>query len=354
MKRIEILSVLVYLLMLLICCKPPAKQQDQAGNDTITNALNVEKVKVLKLEPQKIGKIVNYSTTLKAFEEVHLVSATPGKIDEILVEVGSRVSKGDMLVKMDQTQLLQSMLQLKNLEADYNRLDTLQKVGGISQQQFDQVKTQYEITRANVDFLRKNTQLAAPFDGVVSGKYFEEGEMYSGVPNTLAGKAAIISIVQINPLKAIVSIPETYFPMISTGMKATVTCDIYPDQTHTGTIFRKYPTIDPASHSFEVEIQVSNPGEKLRPGMFARVSLNLGETTALIVPAIAVVKQEGTNDRYIFLVKDGNTARKIRVEIGERYDDKIEIISGEIQSGDQLIVSGQEKLRDNSSVAIVQ
>ena len=350
MKRIGIPPVLVVLLLFSICCKPPANSPDMAGTD----GLKPEMVKVLKLEYQKISKSVEYSSTLKAFEEVHLVSATPGKIDEILVEVGSRVRRGDLLVKMDQTQFLQSMLQLKNLEADFNRLDTLQKVGGISQQQFEQVRTQYEITRANVEFLKKNAQLTAPFDGVVSGKYFEEGEMYSGVPNTMSGKAAIISIVQINPLKAIVSIPETYFPSITTGMKTTISCDLYPDQTYPGTIFRKYPTIDPASHSFEIEIQVSNPGEKLRPGMFSRVFINLGETSALIVPAIAVVKQEGTNDRYIYLVKEGNTARKIRVEIGERYDDRFEIISDEIQSGDQIIVSGQEKLKDNSPVVIVE
>jgi RND family efflux transporter MFP subunit len=306
------------------------------------------------LEPQTIGKTIEYSSTLEAFEEVHLVSASPGKIDEILVEVGSRVKKGDVLVKMDQTQLLQSMLQLQNLEADYKRLDTLQKVGGISQQQFDQIKTQYEVTKANVNFLQKNTQLKAPFDGVISGKYFENGEMYSGVPNTTSGKAAIISIVQIDLLKATVNIPETYFPQVSTGMKATITCDIYPGQTYTGTILRKYPIVDPATHSFEVEIQVSNPGEKLRPGMFVRVSIGLGETKALIVPAIALVKQEGTNDRYLFVVKNGNIARKIRVEIGERYNDKIEILSPEIHEGDQIIVSGQEKLLDNSSVTIVQ
>ena len=132
---------------------------------------------------------------------MHLVPTTPGRIEKIFVEVGSRFSKGDMLVQMDQTQLRQANLQLKNLETDYKRLDTLQKVGSITQQQFDQASTQYEVAKTNVEYLGENTTLIAPFNGVVSGKYFENGEMYSGVPNTTAGKAAIISIVQINPLK---------------------------------------------------------------------------------------------------------------------------------------------------------
>jgi multidrug efflux pump subunit AcrA (membrane-fusion protein) len=87
--------------------------------------------------------------------------------------------------------------------------------------------------------------------------------------------------------------------------------------------------------------------------MFARVSLDLGETTALLVPATAVVKQEGTNDRFVFLAEGDTTAGKIMVEIGERYDDKVEIISDKVKEGDPLIVSGQEKLMDKSSITIV-
>jgi multidrug efflux pump subunit AcrA (membrane-fusion protein) len=88
--------------------------------------------------------------------------------------------------------------------------------------------------------------------------------------------------------------------------------------------------------------------------MFARVKLNFGEVNALVLPALAVLKQEGTNDRYVFLTNSDHTARKIKVEIGQRFDDKLEIISEELKEGDQVIFAGQEKLMDQSRITIVQ
>lgn len=315
-------------------------------------AVKVEKVKVMTLASQTIGKNIEYTSTLLPYEEVHLVPSTPGRIDRIFVEVGTRIKKGDLLAQMDQTQLQQAIIQLKNLETDYRRLDTLQKVGSVTRQQFDQLATQYEIARSNVDFLKENTRLVAPFYGVISGKYFEDGEMYSGAPNTASGKAAILSVVQISPLKAIVNIPETYYPLIKEGMKPLVHCDIYPGETYSGTIIRKYPTIDANTHSFQVEIRIDNPGEKLRPGMFARVTLGLGEMNALVVPAMAVLKMQGSDERYIFLAEQG-LAKRISVTLGQRFDELVELISPEIKEGDQLIIAGQSRLVDKVPVEVV-
>ena len=137
-------------------------------------------------------------------------------------------------------------------------------------------------------------------------------------------------------------------------MKATLSVDIFPNRTFYGEISRIYPTISADSRTFQVEIVIGNPEEILRPGMFARVSLNMGEIESLILPAIAVTKQEGTNDRYVFLAGSDSTARKIRVDIGNRFDDKLEVISSDIKEGDQVIFAGQEKLLDKSQITIVQ
>jgi RND family efflux transporter MFP subunit len=352
MKLVNILPIVLLTVVTVTGCSTKNDQQMAGENDSSAIAKRIEKVKIITLQPQIISKDIEYTSTLKAFEEVHLVPTTPGRIDKIFIEVGSRFSKGDLLVQMDQTQLQQAILQLKNLETDYKRLDTLQKVGSITQQQFDQASTQYEVAKTNVEYLRENTTLTAPFNGVVSGKYYENGEMYSGAPNTMAGKAAIISIVQINPLKAQVSIPESYFPLISSGMKANVICDIYPGQKYTAELLRKYPTIDPLTHSFTVEFKIYNPGEKLRPGMFCRVNLELGEVTALVVPSVAVLKMQGSNERYVFIEENG-IAKRIVVNTGKRYDDLMEVISPELNEGDHLIVTGQARLIEGATVEIV-
>lgn len=353
MKLINNLLIALLSGIVVVGCSTETAQRTTPENDSTAIAAKVEKVKIITLKKQVIAKEIEYSSILKAYEEVHLVPTTPGRVEKIYVEVGSRFSKGDLLVQMDQTQLQQAILQLKNLETDYKRLDTLQKVGSITQQQFDQVSTQYEVAKTNVEFLKENTRLTAPFNGVVSGKYFENGEMYSGAPNTSAGKAAILSIVQINPLKAQIDVPETYFPMIRKGMKANISCDIYPDMVYQGELLRKYPTINPLTHTFTLEFKINNPGEKLRPGMFCRVSLELGEVTALVVPSVAVLKMQGSFERYVFIEQNG-VAKRIVVSTGKRYNDLIEVISPELKEGDHLIVTGQARLIEGSLVETVK
>lgn len=326
---------------------PSTETGDQSNGYTRT-----ERVKVMSLSFQTIGKNIEYTSTLIPNEEVHLVPSTPGRIEKIYVEVGSHVSKGDLLVQMDQTQLQQAILQLKNLENDYNRIDTLYKVGSVTGQQFDQISMQYEVARSNVEYLKENTRLLAPFNGVVSGKYFEDGEMYSGAPNTIAGKAAIISLVQIDPLKAMISIPESYFPEIREGMEAGIISDIYPGQTYTGVIIRRYPTIDPNTHSFQAELRIDNPGQKLRPGMFVRVDLELGEKRAMVVPALAVLKMQGSDERYVFVEEQG-LAKRVSVKLGQRFDEQVEIISPELEEGSRLIIAGQARLVDKVPVEVV-
>jgi membrane fusion protein (multidrug efflux system) len=354
MKKI----VTLFTLFLIIASGCQTKDKGQASSDPNQQSVGdststkVENVKILQVEKQKIARTIEYSSSIIAFEEVHLASASPGRIDQISVEIGDRITKGQILVRMDQTQLQQALVNLKNTETDFLRLDTLNKVGSISKQQYDQMKARYDIAKSNVEFLQKNTILKAPFNGVISGKYYEDGELYSGAPNTMAGKAAILSIVQINPVKALVNISENYYPLLKTGMNASVTSDLYPDKSIIGQIMRIYPTIDPATHTFTVEIKIENRQELLRPGMFCRVSLDLGEVMALVVPAVAVLKVQGSNERYLFLEENG-IARRITVTIGTRYDDKLELISDEIKEGSNLIVSGQARLVNGSRVKVV-
>ena len=266
---------------------------------------NGQVIETMVLEKQMISRELEYTSSLIPFYENHLAPSAPGRIDKIYVEIGDKVARGDKLVQMDRTQLYQATIQLKNLETDFRRLDTLNKVGSISRQQYDQVKAQYDIARSNVEFLSENTLLRAPFNGVVSGKYYEDGEFYSGAPNTMAGKSAVVSMVQLDPMKAVVNVSEKYFPMISRGMDAKVTCDIYPGKVFEGKVMRIYPTIDPATRSLTIEVKIGNKDGLLRPGMFSRVNMTLGEEMALVLPSVAVLKLQGSNERFVFLEENG-------------------------------------------------
>jgi len=258
------------------------------------------------------------------------------------------VQKGSMLVRMDQTQLNTTRINLASTKTELDRVTALKASGSVSEQVYDQTKAGYDQLVESERFLDQNTFVKAQFAGVISAKNYEDGEMYAGQP--------ILTLTQISRLKAIINIPETYFPLVRQGMKVDIASDIYPDQTFPATIEIVYPTIDPASHTFQAKLNIPNSAEKIRPGMYVRATLAIGEIDAIVVPYQSVLKLTGSNDRYVF-VADGNTARRVAVTMGQRFDDRIEIIPvepGAIKAGDRLVVTGQARLVDGDNLEIVE
>jgi len=327
-------------------------QSGKTGSDPNAERAIVP-VRIMTLEKTRIARTIDYTATILPYEEVNMAPSAPGRIDRIYVEVGDKVSKGDKLFLMDRTQLYQQKVQLSNLAKDLSRLDTLLTTGSVKQQQYDQLKVQYDVMKTNVDFMEANTLLSAPFNGVVTGKYFEDGEMYTGTPTTVTGRSAVVTVMQVNPLKVEVALSEQYYPLIRTGMKATVTADVYDGETFTGTVQKKYPTINSATRSFITELELPNRNDLLKPGMFVRVSMDLGEVETFVVPANTVLVQEGTNVRYLFITRD-NTAKRVDVGIGKRFDNNVEIISDSLKTGDQLIAEGQARLLSGDQIEIIK
>ncbi len=328
------------------CTSTNGKNEEPAKSDIKQSVL----VKTMIVKQETITRNIDYTASLVPFEEVHLAPSAPGRIEKINVEIGDNVSRGQVVALMDRTNLEQAKINLLNQETNFRRLDTLKKTNSISDQLYDQAKSSYNISKTSYDFLQENTQLRAPFNGVISGKYFEDGEIYSGSPVASVGKPAILSIVQINQLKALIGISASYYPLITKGMKAEIKSEIYPDLTFNGEIYRIYPTIDNATKTFTVEIKILNGNLKLRPGMFSKIQLNLGKGQAIMIPNIVLVKQTGTNDMYVFVNKNNAAVKKL-VKTGRMIDDKIEILDG-IADGDEIITVGQNKLENLSPITI--
>ncbi len=189
MKYLGTIPAILITGLLLSGCSSKTKTAAKANNDPAPAAEKaVIPVKVSALAKTKIARTIDYTATILPFEEVNMAPSTPGRIDRIYVETGDKVRKNDKLFLMDRTQLYQLKLQLSSLSKDLSRLDTLLKSGTAKQQQYDQLKTQYDVTETNVDFMEENTLMKAPFAGIVTGKYFENGEMYSGSPTTQTGQ----------------------------------------------------------------------------------------------------------------------------------------------------------------------
>ena len=305
----------------------------------------VEQVRTTVLQPREIEREISVSTNLQGYLTQNVAPSLTGKIEHIYREVGDRVSKGADLVRMDQTQYKTTKISLANLEIERNRVKQLLKTGSATQQQYDQIVTQFNSTKEQLDFLQTNTYVKAPFSGVISAKNYEDGELYSGQP--------ILVLTQIHTLKALIAIPESYYPVVKKGMTVEITSEIYPGETFPATIDIVYPTVDPASHTFQARLRIPNSGLKLRPGMYVKTKMSMGMARAMVVPYQAVLKLTGSNDRYVFL-DDGGVAKRVFVKLGQRFDENIEVISDELQEGDRLVVVGQAKLVDGAKINVAR
>lgn len=348
-KPILLLGIFVALMFGVNSC---GSKNNTDSSSTSETEKKDQLVKVAIIESKKIDKTANFSTVLEANEQVFLVPSMPGKINKINVEVGARVSKGQTLVEMDQTNLYNARVQLTTLKTEFNRMKILLESGSVSQQAYDQVKAQYDVAKANVDNLERNTYIRAPFSGIISGKYFEEGEMYSGTPS-VQGKAAIVSLVQISNLKAMINVPETYYPILKQGTSVQFKSELYPNKDIVGKIVRIYPTIDATSHTFQIEVSIPNAKEELKPGMYCSANLKLGQVEAVLVSSQVVLKTQGSNERYVFINENGK-AKQVFVQLGERVNDMVEIISADIKIGDQLVVEGQGRLVSGDKLKIAK
>ncbi|MBQ0007784.1 MAG: efflux RND transporter periplasmic adaptor subunit [bacterium] len=332
MKKLFVIIPLLSVL-LMTACKEEAETVEE----------RIEPVKVKKLELRSFERITTLSVVLQGYETQNVSPSVTGIIKKIYVEESSRVKKGDDLVMMDEMQYNTAKLTFANLGVELARLEALLKTGSATKQAYDNLKTQYDQTKENLEFLKANTYVKAGFSGVVSAKNYEDGELYNGQP--------ILTLTQISTLKAEVNVPEGYFPQIKEGMKIDIVSDIYPNINFPAIIEKVFPTIDPSSHTFTIKVKIPNSSEKLRPGMYTQARLRLGLDSAIVVPYQTVLKLQGSNVRYVFVNQNGK-ARRVAVKMGQRFDDEVELISDELKVGDELVVEGEARLVDGSKLEI--
>ncbi len=323
----------------LAACGP--KKQATTEEETATRVLT----KTATAEAAAVELIEEYTSEILPYRENDITPAASGvHIDRILVDVGDRVRKGQLLVTLDPTQYNQQRVQLKTLEDDYNRLKPVYDAGGISAQQIDQAKAALDMQRETVDNLKKNIELHSPITGVVTARNNEAGDLFMNQP--------VLHIMQIDLLKVVANIPEQFFPAVKLGMPVELKLEVFPDRTFTGKVSLIHPALDAATRTFTVEVTVPNAGEILRPGMYARTIFNMGSKEGIMVPDVAVQKQVGSSERYLYVIKEGRAERR-RVVTGRQTGSSIDILSG-VEPGEEVAVTAFSRLDDGVEVEIAQ
>ena len=284
-----------------------------------------------------------YTANVEAYAKNNIAPQSPSRIQKIYVEVGDFVRAGQIVAKMDEVSLNQSKLSMANDSLEYSRIKKLYEQGGVSKSDFDAMELKYNVTRSQYQNLQENTILRSPVSGVITARNYDQGDMYGGSP--------IYVVEQITPVKLYVGISEMDYTRVKKNDIVTLTADALPGKTFTGRIARIYPTIDAATHTFTAEVNVANSDRLLRPGMYARVTVNFGSNHSIVVPDDCVVKQQGSGVRSVFVLQNDDTVKEIVVTLGRHFGTEYEILSG-IAEGDKVVVKGQASLKNGSKVNV--
>ena len=318
------------------------------GKKTAEETANAPKadpiVSVVTVQAEDIDITNTYTSNIEPFVTNNIVSQSAGRIVSINAEVGNQVKKGQVLARMDDVNLAKTRLQIVNDSIELSRLTELYNLGAIAQADYDMAKLSLNLARKTYSNLAENTVLRSPINGVVTARNYDKGDMYSmALP--------IFVVEQISPVKMLINISESLFTQVNEGMLFDVTAEAYPGEVFQGKVNLIYPTINANTHTFPVEVIVENKDQKLRPGMFARVSANFGTNHHVVVPDVAVVKQMGSGEHFIYELQADNTVKYTLVETGKRMGNKYEIISG-INEGDKVVTEGQVRLKDGVKVTV--
>ena len=336
-KYSNLIIVLLVLSIGVVSCKKTEKKAETAEAKP--------NVKVAQVFERNVPQTQEFTASVQPENKNNIAPLAPGRIRRIMVEVGSFVGKGQRVVQMDAVNLSNSQAQIDNLRRNYNRMKDLLAVGGASQMDVDNLKVQLDQAEASLHTLNENTYLTSPISGIVTAKNYENGDLYSG-------QLPVLTVMQINPVKLLVNVSESYYSKVKLGMGVDISVDVFPNERYSGKVSLIYPTIDERTRTFPVEIQLQNGNNKVRPGMFARVKMNFGSVSRVVVPDLAVVKQVGSGAKFVYVYNNGKVSYT-QVELGQRLDAEYEIISG-ITSGSQVVVAGQSKLLDEMQVNVVK
>ena len=340
MKTIFRTAIIASAVVLAAACGAKSTKNEAAA----PMAETVPTVSVVAVSAREVPQTAVYTSTVQAFVKNNIAPQMTGRITKINAEIGDFVKKGQVLAEIDKASLQQAQLQLHNQEVELERIKSLYKAGAISKSDLDAIELSYNVTKTQVENLLENTVLCSPIDGVVTARNYDAGDMY-------AMSAPIYTVEQIKPVKLLVAVSESDYTKVKKGDSVKVIADALPELEFYGKIEKIYPTIDSATRTFNVEVVVPNNYSSLRPGMFARVTVDFGSNHNVVIPDVAVVKQQGSGERFVYVLNADGTVTYQKVVLGRRMGTEYEVLEG-IEDGAKIVVGGQIRLKDGVKVTV--
>lgn len=337
MKKLSTLLIASAAVVLMSC-----GQQDQNTQQVMENP----KVTVTTVNAEYVSQLSVYPTTIEADIVNNIAPQSAARISKIFVEVGDKVEAGQTLAIMDKVNLDKAKLQLINDSIEFGRIKQLHEIGATSQSDYEAMTLKYDVTKQTYKNLLENTVLKSPIAGIVTARNYDVCDMY-------AMTQPLFVIQKINPVKMLINISESQYSQVKKGMEVDITTEAYGDQVFKGVIDLIHPTINAMTHTFAVEVKFANKDLTLRPGMFARVTVNYGDNFRVVTPDRAVMKQVGSGEQYVYVLNADGTVTYTVVELGRRMGNRYEVISG-LDDNATIVMTGQTKLKNGITVDVVK
>jgi len=308
-------------------------------------------IPLVKVEPplqQRVVYELQFTGDVVAIQQAGVYAKVTGTLEHVSVDMGTLVTRGQLLARIDTTELAQQEQQAKatyeNARLLYRRNKDLFDQNLVARQDFDNAEAALKIASAGYDAAKTRLSYAyitAPFAGYITKRYLDPGAVVS------QNNATLFTLQDIDRLKIIINILEKDIPRVKLGMRAVITVDAFPGRTFTGTVSRFAQAVDQATRTMAVEIDIDNRDHLLKPGMFSNVAIGVEEHPhAITVPSMAILKDD--QGQYVFTV-ERDTAYKVPVQTGLELNGRTEILSA-LGVDRPVITSGQQFARDHAPV----
>jgi RND family efflux transporter MFP subunit len=321
------------------------------GQEGATQTAGDERVPVelIEVTRSEVAPTLSYSGTVVPWRKALLGAQIQGPVERFRVDVGDGVARGDLLAELASEQLTQAEAAYVAARKDWERMESLHEKGAVTEQALDHANAGYQAAKATYEMVLESARIRAPFAGVISGRFLDEGEVFVLMP-TGAGAPAILEISKTDTVKVVIEVAERERPSVRTGLRATVGVDNHDGRGFDGRIRRIDPDLDRMTRTSTADVVVSNRDGALTSGSFADVEVALAPREALLLTRDAIIRQEGTGLFYAYVV-EGGVAHRRNLVLGDGFGEGVEVLEG-LASGDRVVTAGRYRLHDGAEVTV--
>jgi membrane fusion protein, multidrug efflux system len=358
------------------------------GDNTrlIEKEKQVATVEVAKAERKDLARKISLNANIEPLHKATLYAKAAGYLKWISVDIGDRVKKGEVIAEMEIPEMVEEYQQVKaklrGAKANYKKAvadfelqkQTYQRIkdiweaepGAVAKQDVDVAKAKFELAKANINnekakidnasadmerlkALLEYGKIKAPFDGLITERFVDPGALVQDASSD--NVSPVVTIMHTDTVRVLIDVPEPDVPFVEKGDEATLVVDALPGRNFTASVTRFANALNPGTRTMRTEIDIPNPDQLLRPGMYGNITLSLDIIKdAVTVPAHAITVEK--NNKYVYKVNDGKV-EKVRIETGIDDGIRVQVVKG-LTGGEDIIVKGNNTVSDGDTVKVTK